>query len=207
MNSFMNSSSEFLEECPQPSDDSSNSHSLCFGESQNPPPIESFVEISHHPLIGKWDLYYHLPHIKEWDINSYTIIMNDINTVEKMVAINKHIPELIVKYCMLFVMKTRITPRWEDPKNRNGGCFSFKVVNKFVYSVWKSLFYSMCGETIFEKDIHNNLVNGISISPKKNFCIIKIWMKNCSVQDPTLIVQIPYLTKQGCLFNKHEVND
>jgi hypothetical protein len=65
----------------------------------------------------------------------------------------------------------------------------------------------MCGETIFEKDIHNNLVNGISISPKKNFCIIKIWMKNCSVQDPTLIVQIPYLTKQGCLFHKHDVND
>lgn len=157
-------------------------------------------------LIGKWDLYYHLPYVKEWDISSYTVIMKNIDTVEKLVAINKYTPELIIKQCMLFVMRTGITPRWEDPKNKNGGCFSFKIVNKFVVSVWKLLFYSMCGETIFEKSNHNSLVNGITISPKKNFCIIKIWMENCSVQDPNLIVQIPNLIKQGCLFNKHDIN-
>jgi len=29
-------------------------------------------------------------------------------------------------------------------------------------------------------------------------------MKNCSIQDANLIVSIPNLTKQGCLFRKHE---
>ena len=105
---------------------------------------------------------------------------------------------------MLFVMRTNITPRWEDENNKNGGCFSFKVINKYVMSVWKDLLYSLCGETIFTETKQNELITGITISPKKNFCIIKIWMKNCSVQDVNLIVSIPNLTKQGCLFKKHE---
>jgi hypothetical protein len=176
--------------------------------SNSPPLLKTCNDFPNlHYLIGKWDLYYHLPYIKKWDIDSYTIIMKDIDTLEKLVSINKCIPDLIIKQCMLFVMKNGITPRWEDPKNRNGGCFSFKVVNKFVPSVWKSLFYCVCGESVFENPSYNNLINGITISPKKNFCIIKIWMVNCSVQDPSLIVQIPNLVKQGCLFNKHEVEE
>ena len=46
------------------------------------------------------------------------------------------INESIVKNTMLFLMRSGITPLWEDPKNRYGGCFSFKVVNKHVHSIW-----------------------------------------------------------------------
>ena len=155
-------------------------------------------------LIGKWDLYYHLPHDKNWDLNSYKKIMEDIDNVEKVLAINQAVNENIVKNCMLFVMRKGITPMWEDPMNRTGGCFSFKVINKQVYTVWESLFYSLCGETLCVDKKHNSLINGITISPKKNFCIIKIWLKNCTVQDPNIIISIPNLLKQGCLFKKHE---
>jgi hypothetical protein len=62
----------------------------------------------------------------------------------------------------------------------------------------------MCGETLCVDKKHNSLINGITISPKKNFCIIKIWLLNCSVQDPNIIISIPNLLKQGCLFKKHE---
>ena len=157
-----------------------------------------------HMLPGKWNLYYHLPYDKNWDISSYKKIMENIDNVEQLIALNEPFPEKIVKHCMLFVMKTGITPMWEDPKNRNGGCFSFKVSNKQVYSVWKSLFYALCGETLCVNKSHNSLVNGITISPKKNFCIIKIWLENCTVQDPNAIINIPNLLKQGCLFKKHE---
>jgi hypothetical protein len=259
MNSFINPSTGFLEECPQPFIlDLSNSYERnvesniavsCKGNLDHLPTSVNQEEMKNFPkcnvekstvlaekqtnpkvnlsepsvenltnystictdkslnyLIGKWDLYYHLPYVKEWDITSYTVIMKNIDTVENLIAINKHTPDLIIKQCMLFVMRSGITPRWEDPRNKNGGCFSFKVVNKFVTSVWKLLFYSLCGETIFEKPIYNSFVTGITISPKKNFCIIKIWMENCSIQDPNLIVQIPNLIKQGCLFNKHDMN-
>ena len=155
-------------------------------------------------LIGKWNLYYHLPHDKNWELSSYKPIMESINSVESLIAINEGLPENIVKHCMLFVMRDGITPMWEDPKNRNGGCFSFKVANKLVPAVWKTLFYALCGETLTVNREHSRLLNGITISPKKNFCIVKIWLENCSLQDPNIIIPIPNLSKQGCLFKKHE---
>ena len=105
---------------------------------------------------------------------------------------------------MLFVMREGITPMWEDPKNRNGGCFSYKVVNKNIPEVWKSLFYLLCGETLSIENEVSQHINGITISPKKNFCIIKIWLDTSTFQDPGVITQIGNLSKQGCLFKKHE---
>ena len=157
-----------------------------------------------HTLNGKWDLYYHLPHDKNWDLSSYSAIMLSIDTVEKVIALNDAITENTVNNCMFFVMRHGITPMWEDPKNRNGGCFSYKVANKQVFEVWRSLFFLLCGETLCENKVHNPHINGITVSPKKNFCIIKIWLDTALFQDPNMIVQIPNLCKQGCLFKKHE---
>ena len=105
---------------------------------------------------------------------------------------------------MLFIMKEGIKPTWEDPKNRNGGCFSYKVSNKNVYKVWKDLTYVVAGETISKNTGFVSCVTGITISPKKNFCIIKIWMSDCSHQNPGVItLDVKGLTAQGCLFKKH----
>jgi len=156
-----------------------------------------------YTLLGKWDLYYHLPQDKTWELSSYKIIMGDIDRADKLVAINEAIPANIVRYCMLFVMRKGITPMWEDPQNRNGGCFSYKVINKQVVEVWKSLVYALCGESLATNPKYNGVINGITISPKKNFCIVKIWLKDCSIQDPNIIINITNLTKQGCLFKKH----
>jgi len=157
-----------------------------------------------HSLLDKWNLYYHLPHDKNWDLSGYTIIMNSIDTVEKVIALNDTIHENVVKNCMLFVMRDGITPMWEDPRNRNGGCFSYKVINKAVPEVWRNLFYGLCGESLCIENQHNKHINGITISPKKNFCIIKIWLDTANLQDPNMIIQISNLSKQGCLFKKHE---
>ena len=162
------------------------------------------ISTSEHILNGKWDLYYHLPHDKKWDLNSYKAIINNLDTVEKLIIMNETISENVVKNCMLFAMRKGITPVWEDPQNRNGGCFSFKVVNKYVPSVWRALLYSLCGESLCSNPKYNSIINGITISPKKNFCIIKIWLCNCSVQDVNIIIPILNLSKQGCLFRKHE---
>ena len=126
-------------------------------------------------LHGKWNLYYHLPHDKNWELSGYTIIMNSIDTAEKVISLNETITEHVVKNCMLFVMRVGITPMWEDPRNRNGGCFSYKVINKQVHELWKNLFYLLCGEALCVDPSHSKHINGITISPKKNFCIIKIW--------------------------------
>jgi hypothetical protein len=128
----------------------------------------------------------------------------EIETVEGAIAVSETLPEVLVKNCMLFVMQKGVAPMWEDPKNRLGGCFSYKVINKQVAEVWKTLFYMMCGETLTTNKSHCNHINGITISPKKNFCIIKIWLDTAELQDSSIIINIPNLTKQGCLFKKHE---
>jgi hypothetical protein len=49
-----------------------------------------------------------------------------------------------------------------------------------------------------------NCVTGITISPKKNFCIIKIWMSDCNNQNPNVVTaDVKGLSPQGCLFKKH----
>lgn len=156
-----------------------------------------------HPLLGKWDLYYHLPQDKKWDINSYQKILGEISSVETSIIISESLPDKIIKHCMLFAMRKDIKPMWEDSANCNGGCFSFKVLNKVVVDVWKDLFYSVCGETLFKNRQHNKKVTGITVSPKRNFCVVKIWMRDCSIKDPTLMIDILNLSKEGCLFKKH----
>lgn len=154
-------------------------------------------------LHGKWDLYYHLPNDKNWDLKSYKSIKTNLKEVDEIIALNENIPERLIKYCMLFVMRSGITPMWEDKENRNGGCFSYKVSNKHVYNIWKTLFYGLCGESLCKKKEYNLLINGITVSPKKNFCIVKIWLKNCDMQDAYQIIDIQNLSLQGCIFKKH----
>jgi hypothetical protein len=93
---------------------------------------------------------------------------------------------------------------WEDKMNREGGCFSYRVSNKIVYQTWKELVYVLTGNTISDNEKFVLNVNGISISPKKHFCVIKIWMKNCDFQNPQVITnQIKSLIPQSALFKNH----
>ena len=105
---------------------------------------------------------------------------------------------------MLFIMKEGINPMWEDQKNRNGGSFSYKVSNKHVYETWRDLTYTLIGESISNNVSFVNSITGVTISPKKNFCIVKIWMTNCDHQDPKMVTSdLKHLVPQGCLFKKH----
>jgi len=155
-------------------------------------------------LLGKWNLYYHLPQNKNWDLASYKLILGDIDTADKLVAIGNALTPNVMKYCMLFVMRTGVTPMWEDTRNRNGGFFSYKVANKFVPDVWRTMFYALCGETLSTNKAYSPLINGITVSPKKSFCIIKIWMTDMSMQDGSVIIDIPNLTKHGVAFKPHK---
>lgn len=159
-------------------------------------------EIQENYLSDKWVLWAHLPHDTDWTKKSYKQIM-EINSVEEMISLYRTLPDKLIKNCMLFLMRKGISPTWEDEKNRHGGCFSYKVMNKLVCSVWNKLSFSLVGNTITSvKSLLSN-VNGITISPKKSFCIIKIWMCNCEFQNPSKLIIIKGLNIHGCLFKKH----
>ena len=169
-------------------------------------PVKTMLEPSgnFHKLSDKWTLWAHLPHDTNWGIDSYHDILTFTN-VEEAIALCETLPEKMIKNCMLFLMRNDIKPTWEDPGNISGGSFSFKVGNKGVHDVWTKLFYSTVGLTLSNDIEFIKTVNGITISPKKNFCIVKIWTNNCTKQNPGLINsdQINGLNMTGCLFKKH----
>jgi translation initiation factor 4E len=159
-------------------------------------------ETAFHKLSHQWALWAHLPHDTNWSASSYKRIY-DFNTAEEAIAIFETLPPKLVMNCMLFLMRKGIVPMWEDTQNRNGGCFSYKVANKEVNQAWKQLSYVTVGETISTNLNVLPHVNGITISPKKNFCIIKIWMANCNFQNAGIIRELEGITAHGCLFKKH----
>jgi len=157
----------------------------------------------YHPLSDKWTLWAHLPHNTDWSIKSY-IPISTFTTIEDTIGVTETLPSVLIENCMLFIMREGIKPTWEDPKNRNGGCFSYKVSNKSVCKVWKELTYVIVGGTISKQLNFVNNVTGITISPKKNFCIIKIWMADCTNQNPSVVTtDLKGLSPVGCLFKKH----
>tara|TARA_B100000925_G_scaffold270670_1_gene233335 strand:+ start:828 stop:1361 length:534 start_codon:yes stop_codon:yes gene_type:complete len=153
-----------------------------------------------HKLLHKWQLWAHLPHDTDWSLKSYKSI-SSIESVEEIIALYDSLPDQVVKNCMLFLMLDGVNPTWEDPQNAKGGCFSYKISNNSVPDVWRKLSYTLVGESIIGNKYNNN-ITGITISPKKNFCIMKIWMSDCNNQDPTTINYFNGIDSRGCLFKK-----
>lgn len=156
-------------------------------------------------LNDTWVLWAHLPHDADWSLKSFTKII-ETNIVEEVISLSKHIPNDMIKNCMLFYMRLGINPIWEDPKNRDGGCFTYKVFNKDVPNVWTQLMYIMSGETISNDTNFNKTITGMTISPKKSFCIIKIWLSNVKYTNPQKIKHVNGLSNEGCRFKKHNDN-
>lgn len=159
-----------------------------------------------HGLNTKWDIYAHLPHDTDWSVDSYKKIKT-VETIEDIIITYNNIPDTMVTNCMLFLMKEGVKPVWEDPSNREGGCFSYKVNNNVVEEVWRNLNYTLVGESITEERDLYEKITGLSLSPKKNFCIIKIWLSDCEITDSSYITEIDGLSNEGVLFKKHVPED
>ena len=131
----------------------------------------------------------------------------------------------IVENSMLFMMRDGIKPLWEDEKNVPGGCWSFKVSKGNLCEIWLNLSAYLCGEFLISDKNNYTLLNGISISPKKSFCIIKLWLSNTekvkehsiynfinsSINnenidiDPFNLSKLCNIDKQICIFKKHKL--
>ena len=153
-------------------------------------------------LKNKWSFYLHLHDNSDWSIDSY-IKMLDFDNVENAILLNDEINYDLIKKTMMFIMKGNINPLWEDENNKNGGCFSFKIANKDVENVWKEVYYNLIGETLTNDYSNYNKINGITLSPKKKFCILKIWMKDCQLDNPEIFKKINNLKCDGCFFKRH----
>ena len=164
--------------------------------------VETNSSVSKHNLSDKWVLWAHLPHDTDWSLKSYIKIM-EFDNLENLIVLQRSIPEKMVKNCMLFMMKAGINPTWEDPKNREGGCFSFKIANKNVFRSWNKLVLNLATNILSKNDKFLNKVTGVTISPKKTSCIIKIWMESVQYQSVMMMQNIDFMNVHGCIFKRH----
>jgi hypothetical protein len=133
------------------------------------------MEIEKHTINNIWKVWFHKIDDKDWSINSYNNVAN-IDSLESFIYYYRKISIFI--HGMFFVMKDNIPPLWEDKNNINGGIITYKFTKVESDDVWKQLTMALIGNTL-TKD--SKYINGISISPKINNCIIKIWVNKSNI--------------------------
>ena len=157
------------------------------------------------PINSKWALWYHSITDNKWTKESYKKIMN-INNILDYHFLKTNFEQQHLQNGMFFIMREDISPTWEDPDNRLGGCISFKVFSKDIVEAWNKLFLKLISEDITTETDCWEEINGISISPKKEFNIIKIWLRNDTKTFKTLVKEInPYFKLDDSLYKKHEL--
>ena len=128
-------------------------------------------------LDTKWVLWYHDPDDKRWSLESYKELCV-FSTLEEFLSYYDEIKTFVSG--MFFLMKEGIPPIWEDPQNIKGGIMTYKLLKNISDKAWVELSMLLIGGTLSE-DYTN--INGISISPKINNCIIKIWVKSSNAMN------------------------
>jgi hypothetical protein len=156
----------------------------------------------HHRLNSSWNLWYHNPNDNNWEMDSYQCIPN-IDTIEKVWEIFHIFGSSHFQSGMFFFMRGDIKPMWEDTQNVNGGCWSFRVNKKEVNKTWLELAMALLGESLTSSSTNSLTINGISISPKKSFSIIKIWNNNKELNDSILLNQISGLNMDEIMYKPH----
>lgn len=135
-------------------------------------------------LNDTWSYYFHDPINDDWTNSSYMKLM-DLSCVDDFWNFHEKIHDNIGKG-MFFLMREHIYPCWDDPGNINGGCISIKILKNEMLEFWEKLCASLLTESLLReehRDKYWNSVNGISTSPKRNFCIVKIWTGNHDLED------------------------
>lgn len=134
-----------------------------------------------------WNIWYHCEK-DNWTLSGYKKIYQ-IKTIEdfwkfynnwdKVGGVtNKH----------FFLMRSDITPIWEDQQNINGGCWSFKVQEEQADDLWEDLStYLVCDKLC---PTISNEIMGLSVCLKKNSnTVVKIWNQNSKNNSLKLINQ------------------
>lgn len=133
-----------------------------------------------------WTYHFHDPNNEDWNLTSY-LRLHNMSTVNDFWNVHECVKDKL-RNGMFFIMREHIFPCWDDPNNISGGCLSIKVLKEHLVEYWEELCNRLLGETLLDPsqlDVANmwQNVNGISTSPKRFFCIVKIWMKTNDIDD------------------------
>jgi hypothetical protein len=158
--------------------------------------------MSSYTLPNEWNLWYHSIQSNDWTRKSYQKLISLKSLFDYQLILDTF-QQNHYQNGMFFCMKKDVFPTWEDPLNREGSCLSFKIPSNKLIEEWNHLLFNCLNETILsEKNID---INGISISPKKEFNIIKIWFASDKEKEYKQWFQIKrdLYSLDKCIYKKH----
>ena len=154
-------------------------------------------------LNSNWCLWYHSINDNSWTNNSYKLIYT-IRNLYDIKLINDTILTHHLQNGMFFIMRENIFPTWEDPENREGCCISFKVPGSSLKKQWDFILNRLLTEDIMKDQQMYSKINGLSISPKKEFNIVKLWLRENNENYTEFIKEYPpFFVKDKSIHKKH----
>lgn len=124
------------------------------------------------PNKQSWTLYWHDPSDEQWGIDSYKMISTYTSFLPFWGTI-KEMNQNISLDGMMFFMRDPHKPLWESNANIRGGSYCIKVSRRLALDTYQRYVTAAIAGNL-AGDAANTIV-GVSMSPKKGFCIIKIW--------------------------------
>lgn len=157
---------------------------------------------SHLKLNSQYIFWCHDIHSKDWSINGYKKLCY-INNVSEFWRLFNNLDKMDYKHTNYFLMIHNTEPTWEHPNNRDGGVCSLKVpIDESI-----NIFTNLCMHMVINKlsKIKGD-INGLSICPKNNWAIIKIWNKDRN-NDLTNSLCDPIIEKYKVHSIKYKANE
>ena len=137
-----------------------------------------------------WCLWCHSLKNPNWNKSSYDNLFT-INNLLDYEVIKQTLQINHLQNGMFFLMRDGIFPIWEDPDNINGTFISFKLPGNRLREDFLNIILNCICENIFLDKEKFNELNGISLSPKKEFNILKFWFRNKQKKYSTILKQYP----------------
>ena len=127
---------------------------------------------------GPWTLYFHSQEESKWSLNTFASL-GSMKTWRDFWSVIHVLGNEALSEGMFFLMRDPIPPLWENHQNIRGGYYSFRCQKRDASDSYVNYMISaMLGELT---KMATNQINGLSISPKRGFNIVKVWNQS-SVQ-------------------------
>eukprot|EP00301_Raphidiophrys_heterophryoidea_P004708 c12025_g1_i2.p1 GENE.c12025_g1_i2~~c12025_g1_i2.p1 ORF type:complete len:210 (-),score=37.11 c12025_g1_i2:146-775(-) len=144
-----------------------------------------------HVLHNSWCLYYDNPgkKVTQQNWSDFVKKMNTFHTVEDFWCLHNNIfpPSKLVCGSNYHLFKSGIEPKWEDPRNEQGGKWTFvlpRTLKPHIDDFWLRAMLSLIGENY----TNSEEVCGCVVSIRKTGDKISLWTSNAANTQSVLAI-------------------
>jgi hypothetical protein len=127
------------------------------------------------PLNATWTIWFHRLDERRWSMDTYIRIIS-FSTVHDFWRVMNGVMR-VTSAGYYFVMREGILPIYEDPANREGSMWSWRVNKKpKLPDAWLSVLVHLIGDTLYPASgpADETFVTGVSFNPSNS--VIKVWL-------------------------------